>query len=90
MSSTRKISIAQAFDMIPMGGYVMMKCNELDVVAEAERRNALHNGESYSVVMCVNTIGQPQGVLVTRRENWASASDEMLLNLMHFAQRLMT
>lgn len=85
MSSIRKISIAQAFDMIPPGGYVMMKCNELDVVAEAERRNALHNGESYSVVMCVNTIGQPQGVLVTRRENWASASDDRLLNLMRFA-----
>lgn len=87
MSSTRKISIAQVFDMIPLGGYVMMKCNEFDVVAEAEHRNALHNGESYSVVMCVNTIGQPQGMLVTRRENWAAASDERLLNLMHFAQR---
>lgn len=87
MSSTRKISITQAFDMIPPGGYVIMKCNEFDVVAEAERRNALHNGESYSVVMCVNTIGQPQGMIVTRRENWAAASDERLLNLMHFVQR---
>lgn len=90
MNRMRKMGIAQAFDMIPLGGYIMMKQCEQEVIAEAERRNELRNGEHYSVVLCVDTLGRSQGLLVTRRENWASASDERLLNLMHFAQRFMT
>lgn len=81
------MGIAQAFDLIPLGGYIIMKQCEQEVMAEVERRNELHNGEHYSVVLCVNTIGQPQGVLVTRRENWASASDDRLLNIMRFAMK---
>lgn len=87
MSRMRKMGIAQAFDMIPLGGYIMMKQCEQEVMAEAERRNELRNGEHYSVVLCVDTLGRPQGMLVTRKESWASASDDRLLNLMRFAMK---
>lgn len=85
--SSPKISIAQAFDMIPMGGSMAFKIPEEDIMAEANRRNAMYSGEWYSVAIRLNVFGWPCGALVTRHERWDIARDTPLMGVVRFASR---
>ena len=89
MKRCGKISIAQAFDMIPMGGSMAFKMSEEELQAEADKRNAMCNGEWYSVAIRLNVFGLPCGALVTRQERWDIAREVPLMGVVRFACQYM-
>lgn len=83
----RKITVSDAFDMVPMGGSVLMYHTPADLIAEADRRNARLSGEWYSVAILFSTKGTPMAV-VTRSEQWATAREDRLLGLVRFSKSI--
>lgn len=85
MKRRPRITIAQVFDMVPMGGSVLMRCPVSELQAEADKRNARLSGEWYSITLIHDSYRDVTSALVTRSEQWESARDECLLGLMRFA-----
>ena len=85
MKRRPRITIAQAFDMVPMGGSVLMRWPVAELQAEADKRNARLSGEWYSITVMHDSFRDVTSALVTRSEQWASAREERLLGLMRFA-----
>lgn len=85
MKRRPRITIAQAFDMVPMGGSVLMRCPVAELQAEADKRNSRLSGEWYSITVMHDSFRDVTSALVTRSEQWASAREERLLGLMRFA-----
>ncbi len=89
MKRRPRITIAQAFDMVPIGGYVCLKLPEDEIMAEADKRNAMGIGEWYSVAVRLNVFDRPVGALVTRQERWDNASETSLMGVVRFASKYM-
>lgn len=87
MSRAKRIGIAEAFDMVPMGGFIIAHCDVEKAMSETDRRNELRNGNWYSVAICLDKNGVPSAVMIARKERWECASDERLLGLIHYVQR---
>ena len=85
MKRRPRITNAQAFDMGPMGGSVLMRWPVAELQAEADKRNARLSGEWYSIIVMHDSYRDITSALVTRSEQWASAREECLLGLIHFA-----
>lgn len=85
MKRRPRITIAQAFDMVPTGGSVLMRWPVAELQAEADKRNARLSGEWYSITVMHDSFRDVTSALVTRSEQWASAREERLLGLMRFA-----
>lgn len=85
MKRLPKIDVPKAFDMVPMGGSVLMCYSPAELIEEADRRNARLSGEWYSVTILFSTKDRPTAI-VTRSEQWAAAREERLMGLIKFAQ----
>ena len=83
MKRRNKISIAQAFDMVPMHGYMLMCVPYTEAVAEAGRRNETLSGEWWDVSAVIR--GDKAHALVTRGERYDIAREVTLLGVMRFA-----
>lgn len=80
------MSVAEAFDMIPPKGSMLMCYSIAELQHEADRRNARMSGEWYGVAVQVYPSREPIAV-VTRTEHWEAARDDVLLGVMRFATR---
>lgn len=83
MKRRNKISIAQAFDMVPMHGYMLLCIPYTEAVAEAGRRNETLSGEWWDVSAVI--AGDKVHAIVTRGERYEIAREVMLMGVMRFA-----
>lgn len=86
MKRCGKISIAQAFDMVPMNGYMLLCVPYTEAVAEARKRNEKLSGEWWDVSAVI--AGDKAHALVTRGERYEIAREVMLMGVMRFANNL--
>lgn len=82
MKRCGKISIAQAFDMVPMRGYMLMCVPYAEAVTEAQRRNEALSGEWWDVSA---VIVDKAYAFVTRGERYEVAREVTLMGVMRFA-----
>lgn len=83
MKRCGKISIAQAFDMVPMRGYMLMCVPYAEAVTEAQRRNEALSGEWWDVSAVL--VGDKAHAFVTRGERYEVAREVTLMGVMRFA-----
>lgn len=83
MKRRNKISIAQAFDMVPMHGYMLLCIPYTEAVAEAGRRNETLSGEWWDVSAVI--VGDRAHAFVTRGERYEVARDVTLMCVMRLA-----
>ena len=79
----RVISIAQAFDMVPMHGYMLMCVPYTEAVAEARKRNEKLSDEWWDVSAVIR--GDKAHAFVTRGERYEVAREVTLMGVMRFA-----
>lgn len=80
----RKITVSDAFDMVPMGGSMLMYHAPAELIAEADKRNARLSGEWYSVAILFGA--KTPMAFVTRSQQWATAREDRLLGVVRMSK----
>lgn len=80
--TTRKMTIPQLLDSVPMGGFIIAYAPVAKIAQEVSRRNMARRGECYDILSFVDNKDR-LAVVIYRREQWNNADANLLLQEQH-------